>query len=51
MGENIENREPRPLDNSWIAEIQWRSDEYDAGKVQPIPWPLVKKQARKAAKR
>ena len=35
------------LDAEWLAEIQRRSREYDAGRMQAVPWEVVKKQARK----
>jgi putative addiction module component (TIGR02574 family) len=31
-----------PLDEAWMAEIQRRSAELDAGLVKPIPWEEVK---------
>ena len=31
-----------PLSKEWIAEIERRSAEYDAGKAQPIPWEQVR---------
>jgi putative addiction module component (TIGR02574 family) len=31
-----------PLDESWMAEIQRRSAELDAGLMTPIPWEEVK---------
>jgi putative addiction module component (TIGR02574 family) len=30
-----------PLSEEWRAEIGRRSDEFDAGSVQPIPWEQV----------
>jgi putative addiction module component (TIGR02574 family) len=30
-----------PLSEEWRAEIERRSDEFDAGSVQPIPWEQV----------
>jgi putative addiction module component (TIGR02574 family) len=33
----VDERGLRPFDDSWLAEIQRRSAEYDAGAVQPIP--------------
>lgn len=35
------------LDDEWLAEIQRRSREYDAGRMAAIPWETVKEQARK----
>jgi len=37
---------PEPLDDAWMAEIQRRSAELDAGKVTPIPWSEVRQRAR-----
>ncbi len=33
---------PEPLDEAWMAEIQRRSAEYDSGVAQPIPWSEVR---------
>jgi putative addiction module component (TIGR02574 family) len=38
--------DPQPLDAAWMTEIQRRSAEYDAGKVTPIPWSVVRERAR-----
>ncbi|HVS36177.1 MAG TPA: addiction module protein [Gemmataceae bacterium] len=38
--------DPQPLDDAWMAEIQRRSAEFDAGKVTPIPWSEVRDRAR-----
>jgi putative addiction module component (TIGR02574 family) len=43
----VDERGLRPFDESWLAEIQRRSAEYDAGTVQPIPWAEVKERARR----
>jgi putative addiction module component (TIGR02574 family) len=34
-----------PLSNEWLAEIQRRSAEYDAGTVQPTPWEQIRSDA------
>lgn len=34
-----------PLSEEWVAEIHRRSDEYDAGKVQTIPWEQIRSEA------
>jgi putative addiction module component (TIGR02574 family) len=34
-----------PLSDEWLAEIQRRSAEYDAGTVQPIPWEQIRADA------
>jgi putative addiction module component (TIGR02574 family) len=33
------------LSNEWLAEIERRSAEYDAGLVKPIPWETVRAEA------
>jgi len=35
------------LSDEWIAEIERRSADYDAGNVQPIPWEQVRAEARR----
>jgi putative addiction module component (TIGR02574 family) len=35
-----------PLDEAWMAEIQRRSQESDAGQVRAIPWDEVRRQAQ-----
>jgi putative addiction module component (TIGR02574 family) len=42
----LDEVDPQPLDATWMAEIQRRSAEYDAGKVTPIPWSVVRERAR-----
>lgn len=42
----VDERGLRPFDDEWLAEVQRRSAEYDAGGVQPIPWAEVKEKAR-----
>jgi len=42
----LDEADPQPLDDSWMAEIRRRSAEYDAGNVTPIPWPVVRDRAR-----
>ena len=39
-----------PLDDAWLAEIDRRSDELDAGAVATIPWQEVRQRARERAK-
>ncbi len=34
-----------PLSDEWLAEINRRSDEYDASKVQTIPWEQIRTEA------
>jgi putative addiction module component (TIGR02574 family) len=42
--------EAAPLDDAWLAEIDRRSDELDAGTVATIPWEDVRQRARERAK-
>ena len=39
-----ENASP-PLSDEWLAEIQRRSAEFDAGLVKPIPWEEIRAEA------
>jgi putative addiction module component (TIGR02574 family) len=39
-----------PLSDEWLAEINRRSAEYDAGLVQPIPWEQVRADAGRRIK-
>jgi putative addiction module component (TIGR02574 family) len=34
-----------PLSEEWVAEIQRRSAEYDAGKAQTVSWEQIKAEA------
>jgi putative addiction module component (TIGR02574 family) len=36
----------RPFDDAWLAEIQRRSAEIDAGTAALTPWPEVKRRVR-----
>jgi putative addiction module component (TIGR02574 family) len=38
-----------PLDEEWLAEIERRSAEYDAGQVKGIPWEEVRANAFRRA--
>jgi putative addiction module component (TIGR02574 family) len=38
-----------PLSDQWIAEIQRRSAEYDAGSVQTVPWEQIRAEALRRA--
>ena len=38
------------LSDEWLAEIQRRSAEYDAGLVQPIPWEQIRTEALRRIK-
>ena len=44
----LDHADPQPLDDAWMAEIQRRSAEYDAGKVTLVPWSMVSARARGA---
>ena len=39
-----------PLSDEWIAEINRRSAEYDAGLVQPVPWEQIRADALRRLK-
>ena len=43
----VDERGLRPFDDAWLAAIQQRSADYDAGLVTPIPWAEVKANARR----
>jgi putative addiction module component (TIGR02574 family) len=45
----LEPDDAAPLDDAWLSEIERRSREFDEGKVQPIPWEVVKERARRRA--
>jgi putative addiction module component (TIGR02574 family) len=36
----------RPFDDAWLAEVQRRSAEIDAGTAVLTPWPEVKRRVR-----
>lgn len=38
--------DPSPLSAEWMAEIERRSADFDAGLVQRIPWEEVKRRVR-----
>ncbi len=38
-----------PLSDEWVAEIQRRSAEYDAGSAETVPWEQVKAEALRRA--
>jgi putative addiction module component (TIGR02574 family) len=40
-----------PLDDAWLAEIDRRSQEYDAGTVKAVPWSQVRERARPRLRR
>jgi putative addiction module component (TIGR02574 family) len=39
----LDEADPQPLDDAWLAEIERRSAEFDAGTVTPIPWEGVRR--------
>lgn len=39
--------EAAPLDDTWLAEIDRRSTEYEAGGVEALPWAEVRDRARR----
>ena len=38
LWDTVPDDSPPTLSDEWVAEIERRSAEYDAGSVQPIPW-------------
>jgi putative addiction module component (TIGR02574 family) len=38
----VEERGLRPFDDSWLEEIRRRSEGYDSGSAEAIPWTEVK---------
>jgi putative addiction module component (TIGR02574 family) len=45
----VDERGLNPLDDAWMAEIERRSDGYDAGEIGAVPWSVVKERSRRAA--
>jgi putative addiction module component (TIGR02574 family) len=43
----LDETDPEPLDEAWMAEIQRRSADFDAGLVQPVPWSAVRDRTRR----
>jgi len=43
----LDETDPEPLDEAWMAEIQRRSADFDAGHVQPVPWSVVRDRTRR----
>jgi putative addiction module component (TIGR02574 family) len=43
----LDETDPEPLDQAWMAEIQRRSADFDGGRVQPVPWSEVRDRARR----
>jgi putative addiction module component (TIGR02574 family) len=43
----LDEADPEPLDETWIAEIQRRSADFDAGGIKPIPWSEVRDQGHR----
>lgn len=39
-----------PLSEEWLAEIQRRSAEYDAGNVETVPWETIRADAMERLK-
>jgi putative addiction module component (TIGR02574 family) len=37
----LDEAQHQPLDETWMTEIQRRSADFDAGRVQPIPWSQI----------
>jgi putative addiction module component (TIGR02574 family) len=38
-----------PLTDEWLAEIERRSAEYEAGSVQTVPWEQIRREALRRA--
>jgi putative addiction module component (TIGR02574 family) len=49
LWETVPDNAMPPLSDEWLADIQRRSAEYDAGLVQPIPWEQVRADALRRA--
>ena len=49
LWEEVDREDSPPLSDEWMAEIQRRSDELDAGRAATTPWPEVKAWARRKA--
>lgn len=45
IAQSLESPDKPPIDESWRAIIQRRSEEVHSGTVQTVPWAEVKKQA------
>jgi putative addiction module component (TIGR02574 family) len=45
--DTLQPEDAAPLDDAWLAEIERRSKDLDAGLVQTVPWDVVKENARK----
>jgi len=45
LWDTLPNDAMPPLSDEWLAEINRRSAEYDAGQVQPIPWEQIRTEA------
>ena len=49
LWDTVAEEDVPPLSDEWIAEIQRRSAEFDAGKVETIPWEKVRAEALQRA--
>jgi len=47
----LEPDDAAPLDDAFLAEVQRRSREYDAGRMEAIPWSEVKERAERRNRR
>ena len=50
LWETVPEDAARQLSDEWLAEIERRSAEYDAGYVQPIPWEGIRADALRRLK-
>lgn len=48
---SLHSEEAADLDGAWLVEIDRRSNDLDAGKIQSIPWTEVRRRVRERAKR
>ena len=46
----LDEADPQPIDDAWIAEIQRCSAEYEVGKVTPVLWSQVRSRAQVSPK-
>jgi putative addiction module component (TIGR02574 family) len=47
LWETIPEDSAPPLSAEWLAEINHRSAEYDAGQAQPVPWEQIRAEANR----
>lgn len=47
LNASLDERGLQPFDEAWLTEIQRRSDEFDAGRMETASWHEVKQKARR----